>query len=87
MIAVTGGAEWRNVVFSDESRFNMYYNDGRIRVRRYAGERNLRACILQWHRGQTPSVIVWGAIGYNTRSLLLFIEGNLYSNRYIREVL
>ena len=65
----------------------MYYNDGRIRVRRYAGERNLRACIFQRHRGQTPSVIVWGAIGYNTRSRLLRIEGNLYSNRYIREVL
>ena len=36
-------AEWRNVVFSDESRFNMSYNDGRIRFRRYAGERNQRA--------------------------------------------
>ena len=40
-------AEWRNVVFSDESRFNMSYNDGRIRVRRYAGEHNLRDCILE----------------------------------------
>ena len=29
-------AEWRNVVFSDESRFNVSYNDGRIRVRRYS---------------------------------------------------
>ena len=47
-------AEWRNVVFSDESRFNMSYNDGPIRVRHYAGERNLRACILQRHRGPTP---------------------------------
>ena len=49
-------AECRNVVFSDESRFNMSYNDGRICVRRYAGERNLRACILQRHRGPTPRV-------------------------------
>ena len=40
-------AEWRNVEFSDESRFNMSYNDGRKCVRRYAGERNLRAFILQ----------------------------------------
>ena len=39
-------AEWRNVVFLDKSRFKMSYNDGRIRVRRYAGECNLRACIL-----------------------------------------
>ena len=75
------------LVFSDESRFNMPYNDGSIRVRRYAGERNLRACILQRHRGPTPSVMVWDAIGYNMRSHLLRIEGNLNSNRYIREVL
>ena len=47
--------EWRNVVFSYESRFNMSYNDGRIRVRRYASELNLRASILQRHRGPTPS--------------------------------
>ena len=74
-------------MFSDESRFNISYNDGRIRVRRYAGERNLRACILQRHRGPTPSVMVWGAIEYNMRSSLLCIKGNLNSNRYIREIL
>ena len=66
-------AEWRNEVFSDESHFNMSYNEGRIGVRRYAGERNLRAFILQRHRGPTPSVMVWGAIGYNIRSRLLRI--------------
>ena len=80
-------AEWRNVVFSDQSRFNMSYNDGRIRVRRYACERNLRACIIQRHIGPTPNVMVWSAIGYNMRSCLLRIEGNLNSNRYIREAL
>ena len=31
--------------------------------------------------------MVWGACGYNMRSCLLRIEGNLNSNRYIREVL
>ena len=64
----------------------MSYNDGRIRVRRYAGERNLRTCILQRHRGPMPSVMVWVAIEYNMRSSLLCIEGNLNSSRYIREV-
>ena len=39
------------------------------------------------HRGPTPSVMFWGAIGYNMRSHLLRIEGNLNSNHYIREVL
>ena len=72
-------AEWQNVVFSNKSSFNMPYNDDRICVRRYAGECNLRACILQRHRGPTPSVMFWGAIGYNMRSFLLRIEGNLNS--------
>ena len=57
-------AEGRNVVISDEPRFNMSY----IRFRRYAGERNLKACILQRHRGPTPSIMVPGAIAYNMRS-------------------
>ncbi|KAJ4432785.1 hypothetical protein ANN_21424 [Periplaneta americana] len=34
-------------VFSNESRFNLSYNDGRIRVRRYRGERKLRACFVE----------------------------------------
>ena len=68
-------AEWQNVVFSDESRFYMSYNDGCIRVRCYAGHRNLRACILQRHRGPTPTVMVWSAIGYNMQSRLLCIGG------------
>ena len=80
-------AECRNVGFSDEFHFNISYNDGRIRARRYAGDRNRRACILQRHRGPTPSVMVWGAIGYYMRCRLLRIEDNLNSNRYIKEVL
>ena len=80
------GAEWRNVVFSDESRFNVSYSDGRIRVRRYRGERNLEGCIVERHSGQTPGVMVWGAICYNNRSRLIRIEGTLNSNRYLAQV-
>ncbi|KAJ4439874.1 hypothetical protein ANN_08003 [Periplaneta americana] len=80
-------AEWQNVVFSDESHFNLSYNDGCIHVRCYRGECNLRACIVEWHSRQTRSVMVWGAIGYNMQSHLLHIQGNLNSNCYIWEVL
>ncbi|GFT69552.1 uncharacterized protein TNCV_1298001 [Trichonephila clavipes] len=37
--------------------------------------------------GQTPRVMVWGAISYHGLSNLLQIEGTLNSNRYVREVL
>ncbi|GFU79842.1 transposable element Tcb2 transposase [Trichonephila clavipes] len=32
-------ADWQQIVFSDESRFNLWDHDGCIRVRRYARER------------------------------------------------
>lgn len=80
-------ADWHQVVFSDESRFNLWTHDGRVRVRRYAGQRCLPECIIERHSGRTPGVMVWGAISYHGRSNLLRIEGNLNSNRYVREVL
>nr|XP_042912780.1 uncharacterized protein LOC122272833 [Parasteatoda tepidariorum] len=61
-------ADWQRVVFSDESRFNLWYHDGRIRVRRYAGERHLLECIIESHSGRTRGVMVWGAIAYHGRS-------------------
>ncbi|GFU52429.1 transposable element Tc1 transposase [Trichonephila clavipes] len=80
-------ADWRQVVFPDESRFNLWDYDGRIRVRRYAGKRCLPECVIERHNGLTPRVMVLGAISYHGRSSLLQIESNLSSKRYVREVL
>ncbi|GFX87955.1 transposable element Tc1 transposase [Trichonephila clavipes] len=80
-------ADWHQVVFSDDSRFNLWDHDGRIRARRYAGERCLPECVMERHSGLTPGVMVCGAISYHERSNLLRIESNLNSNRYVREVL
>ena len=64
----------------------MEYNDGIVRVRRYRGERVLPQCIIQRHTARTPGIMVRGAIGYDCRSHLVHIEGNLNSDRYIREI-
>ncbi|GFW50944.1 transposable element Tcb1 transposase [Trichonephila clavipes] len=80
-------AEWQQVVFSDESRFNLWHHDGRNRVTRYASERHIPECIIERHNGRTPGVKVWGAIAYHGRSQLLRIVGNINSTRYINEVL
>ncbi|GFX92860.1 transposable element Tcb2 transposase [Trichonephila clavipes] len=50
-------ADWQQIVFSDESRFNLWYHDGRIRVRRYAGEPHIPECIIERHSGRTPGVM------------------------------
>ncbi|GFX86053.1 transposable element Tcb2 transposase [Trichonephila clavipes] len=62
-------------------------HDVRLRVRRYAGEHCLPECVIERHSDLTPGVMVWGAISYHGQSNLLRIEGNLNSNRYVREVL
>ena len=50
-------AEWRSVVFSDES---LYASDGRARLRHRLGERHLPECICPLHTGLTSVFIVWG---------------------------
>ncbi|GFW69389.1 transposable element Tc1 transposase [Trichonephila clavipes] len=60
--------------------FNLPDHDGRIRVRRYAGERCLPGCVIERHSGLTSGVMVWGVISFHGRSNLLRIEGNLNSN-------
>ncbi|GFX17056.1 transposable element Tc1 transposase [Trichonephila clavipes] len=49
-------ADWHQVAFSDESRFNLWDHGGRIRVRRCAGERCLPECVIERHTGLTPGV-------------------------------
>ncbi|KAJ8896994.1 hypothetical protein PR048_002340 [Dryococelus australis] len=63
-------------------------SEGTYRCRElYRSDRCMAACIVERYSRQTPSVMVWGDIGYNMRSRLLSIEGNLNSNRYIKQVL
>lgn len=82
-----GIAFWSNIVFSDESRFNLDFHDGRIRVHRQVSERYNEQCITQHDRYGGGSVMVWGAIGYGFRSRLIFIDGILNAQRYVEEIL
>ncbi|GFU52381.1 transposable element Tcb1 transposase [Trichonephila clavipes] len=66
-------AEWNQIVFSDESRFNLSSDDNRIRVSRPRGERFNSVFALQRHTAPIAGVMVWGAIAYNTRSPLVLI--------------
>ncbi|GFT47105.1 transposable element Tc1 transposase [Trichonephila clavipes] len=51
-------ANWHQVVVSDESRFNLWDHDGRIRVRRYTSERCFPECVIKRHSRLTPGVMV-----------------------------
>ncbi|GFY02970.1 transposable element Tcb1 transposase [Trichonephila clavipes] len=80
-------AEWNEVVFIDESRICLQHHDGQIRVWRHRGERMLNSCVMHHHTGSAPGIMVWGGIGYPSRTSLVRIVGTLNSQRYISEVL
>ncbi|GFX89909.1 transposable element Tcb1 transposase [Trichonephila clavipes] len=59
--------DWNQVIFSNESRFNLSNDDYRVRVWRPRGERLNPSFALHQHTTSIASVMVWGVIVYNTR--------------------
>ncbi|GFW39275.1 transposable element Tcb1 transposase [Trichonephila clavipes] len=78
--------EWNHFVFSDESRFNLSSDDNRVRVWRPRGEHLNPAFALQRHTVPTAVVMISGAIGYNTRSPLVFIKVTMTAQRYVHDI-
>ncbi|UYV67847.1 hypothetical protein LAZ67_5002219 [Cordylochernes scorpioides] len=66
-------AEWNEIVFTDEQRFCLQHHDGRIRVWRHREERMLTSCVMHRHTGPAPGIMVWGGIGYHSRTPLVRI--------------
>lgn len=85
--AFLGRHPWRDVIFSDESRFCVDHNDRRARVYRRRGERYQNQCVHECNRFGGPSVMVWGAITRDFRSQLVVINGTLTAQGYINNVL
>ncbi|GFX18396.1 transposable element Tcb1 transposase [Trichonephila clavipes] len=79
--------KWNEVVCIDESHICLQHHDGRIRVWRHRGERMLNSCVMHRHTGPASDIVVWGGIGYPSRTPLVRIAGTLNSQRYISEVL
>ncbi|GFT08124.1 hypothetical protein TNCV_3301461 [Trichonephila clavipes] len=63
------------------------HHGGWIRVWRHHGERMQNSCVMHRHIGPALDFMVWGGIGYYSRTPLVRIAGNLNSQRYISEVL
>ncbi|GFV38451.1 transposable element Tc3 transposase [Trichonephila clavipes] len=80
-------AEWNEVVFTDESRICLQHHNGRIRVWRHRGERMPNSRVMHRHTSPAPDIMLWGGIGYHSRTPLVRISSTLNSQRYISEVL
>lgn len=79
--------DWNNVIFSDESRYQLLRADGRARVYRRRGERYADPCVNEVDRFGLGSVMVWGGICGGRKTRLRVINGNLTAQRYIDQVL
>jgi transposase len=79
--------EWRNVVFSDESRFCFSCDSHRIRVWRRRGERSNPAVTVERPTARQRGIMVWGAISYDSMSPLVRIQGTMRAQDYVQNVL
>ena len=78
---------WQAVLFTDESRLNLFRADGRRRVYRRRNERYADCCVIEGHQLGGGSVMVWCGIAYGRRTQLHIIQGNLSAIRYRDEII
>ena len=76
-------AEWSKVVFSDESRFLLYRNDGRPFVRRRPGEAYRPDCVQPTLKHGGGGVMVWGCMSESGVGELVLVTGRLCASDYI----
>ena len=77
--------QWGRVMFTDESRFSIQFNDGRVRVYRRPGQRFAGVNVRQRHRFGGGSVMVWGGMSIHHRTPIYV--GNLTGIRYLNEII
>ena len=80
-------ADWERILWTDESRFNLYDCDRRTRVYRRPDERYSQCNFLHTTLYGGGSVMVWGGISLTGRTELVIVNGSLTSERYILEIL
>ena len=73
--------DWKSVIFSDESKFNLLNSDGARNVHRKEGERLHVDCVSPSVKF-SPSVMVWGCITSYGLGPLLFLDGTVDSKKY-----
>jgi transposase len=74
--------EWNNIIWSDESRFELFNNDSQNWVWRRKDEKYKVDCLKPTVKSSI-GVMVWGCFCNNRLGPLVLIEGTLNSDRYI----
>jgi len=75
---------WEKVIWSDESKFNLFGSDGVVRVWRSPGEEFKSECINPTVKHGGGSVMVWGCFSANGVGKLVFIDGIMRKEDYLK---
>ena len=72
---------WKHVLWSDESKFNLFGSDGKLMVWRSTMEEYDPKCTVPTVKHNGGSVMVWGCFSRSDVEDLRFTEGNM--NRFL----
>ena len=75
--------EVKSIVFSDESKFNLLYSDGKTSVWREPGSRLERRHITETKKFGGGSVMVWACFSYYGPGEIYFIDGIMDAPKYV----
>ncbi len=73
---------WNHVLWSDETKINLFGSDGVKRVWRQPGEEYKDKCVLPIVNHGGGSVMIWGCMSAVGTGELQFIEGTMNDNMY-----
>ncbi len=73
---------WNHVLWSNETKINLFGSDGVKRVWRKPGEEYKDKCVLPTVKHGGGSVMVWGCMSAASTGELQFIEGTMNANMY-----
>ncbi len=76
-------SKWKSVLWSDESKFDIFVGNHGRRVLRAKEEKDLPAC-YQRSVQKPASLMVWGCISAHSMSSLHVLEGTVNAERYIK---
>lgn len=75
--------EWENIIWSDESRFEVFKGDGKRYVWRNSKEKYNPKCLIPTFKSGQESVMIWGCFTKNKLGPLVRLEGRITANIYI----
>ena len=76
--------QWNSVVWSDESKFNIFQSDGRTYVRRRKSEEFDEGCVVGTVKHGGGSVMVWGCMCGSETGMMLRVETRMDRFSYLR---